>query len=297
MKKTLLAMLLVMALTLLAACGEGNKEPANSNSQTTGSQVEQITEEETDPVAEETPDAEVNEEANSDADKELFVAVVGEANNLNSFTVKMTADQTIDMDGEVMETKTVSDMDVTMKPALAFKQLTTVEAAGETQVIDSYFTEDGFFVKEPTAGVWMKLPAEMMDQVLQGVNQESLDPSAQLAQLVDYSESFAVEEKDGNYIFTLNAKGEEFNNLLAEQLGDQAAMLGDFEVNAAEYVIVVEKSSNKLISMDVFTDMKFQAEGQNLAIVSTVTTDYSNHNGIEAIELPEEALNAQEIEM
>lgn len=297
MKKTLLAMLLVMALTLLAACGEGNKEPANSNSQTTGSQGEQTTEEETDPVTEETPDVEVNEEANSDADKELFVAVVGEANNLNSFTVKMTADQTIDMDGEVMETKTVSDMDVTMKPALAFKQLTTVEAAGETQVIDSYFTEDGFFVKEPSAGVWMKLPAEMMDQVLQGVNQESLDPSAQLAQLVDYSESFAVEEKDGNYIFTLNAKGEEFNSLLAEQLGDQAAMLGGFEVNAAEYVIVVEKSSNKLISMDVFTDMKIQAEGQNLAIVSTVTTDYSNHNGIEAIELPEEALNAQEIEM
>lgn|SRR5690606_4249451 len=297
MKKTLLAMLLVMALTLLAACGEGNKEPANSNSQTTGSQGEQTTEEETDPVTEETPDAEVNEEANSDADKELFVAVVGEANNLNSFTVKMTADQTIDMDGEVMETKTVSDMDVTMKPALAFKQLTTVEAAGETQVIDSYFTEDGFFVKEPSAGVWMKLPAEMMDQVLQGVNQESLDPSAQLAQLVDYSENFAVEEKDGNYIFTLNAKGEEFNSLLAEQLGDQAAMLGGFEVNAAEYVIVVEKSSNKLISMDVFTDMKIQAEGQNLAIVSTVTTDYSNHNGIEAIELPEEALNAQEIEM
>jgi len=282
-------MLLVMGIALLAACGESSKEPAGTEPPTNASQGEQNnTGEEAAPEG---------EASNSEADKELFVAVVSEANNLDSFTVKMSADQTIDMDGEAMETNTVSDMDVTMKPELAFKQLTKVEAAGETQEIDSYFTPDGFFVKEPTSGAWMKLPAEMMEQVLQGVNQESLDPSAQLAQLVDYSENFAVEEKDGNYVFTLNAKGEEFNNLLAEQLGDQAAMLGEFEVNAAEYVIVVEKSSNKLLKMDVFTDMKFQAEGQNIAIVSTVSTEYSNHNGIEAIELPEEALNAQEIEM
>lgn len=289
-----MAMLLVMALVMLAACGESSKEPASSEPPTSGAQGEQ-----TNAGEEANTDTEADTEtgSNAEADKELFVAVVSEANNLDSFTIKMTADQTIDMAGEVMDTKTVSDMDVTMKPELAFKQLTTVEAAGETQVVDSYFTADGFFVKDPTTDTWMKLPAEMMEQVLQGVDQESLDPSAQLAQLVDYSENFAVEEKDGNYIFTLNAKGEEFNSLIAEQLGDQAAMLGEFEVNAAEYVIVVEKSSNKLLKMDVFTDMKFQAEGQNIAIVSTISTEYSNHNGVGAIELPEEALNAQEIAM
>jgi len=294
MKKTLLALLLVMGMALLAACGESNKEPVSSETPTTASQGEQNNTED----ANKEEDATTEDTAtDAEAEKELFVAVVTEANNLDSFTIKMTADQTIDMAGEVMETKTVSDMDITMKPELAFKQLTKVEAAGVIQEVDSYFTADGFFVKDPASDAWMKLPAEMMDQVLQGINQESLDPSAQLAQLVDFSESFAVEEKDGNYVFTLNAKGEEFNSLLTEQLGEQAAALGSFEVSAAEYVIVVEKSTNKLLKMDVFSDMKLQAEGQDMSIVSTITTEYSNHNGIEAIELPEAALNAEEIQM
>ncbi|MFC6333784.1 DUF6612 family protein [Paenibacillus septentrionalis] len=287
MKKYGLALVLVMSLVLLSACGEGATTPANNESPVSASQGESEQNDQGSNEAE-TP-------STGDADKELFVTVVSEANNLDSFSATMTADQKIDMDGNVMDTKTTSEMDVTMKPELAFKQLTIVEAAGQKQEIESYMLSDGFFVKEATSGQWMKLPTDMMDQILQGVDEASLDPSAQLAKLVDFSESFSVEEQDGIYVFTLNAKGEEFNNLLTEQLGDEFAQLGDFEVNAAEYVIEVEKSSNKLLKMDVFTDMNISAEGQKLSIVSTVTTEYSNHNAIDAIEVPEEALSAEEI--
>lgn len=286
-RKSLMSMLLVLSLVLLAACGES--DPKSTGTPESSSAVQQ-----------ENGNNETNTGSSAETDKDLFVAVVSEASALDSFSINMTADQKIEADGEVVESKTVSAMDITVKPEVAFKQVTTVEAAGQKQEMEAYLTADGFFVKELSSGTWVKLPANMVDQVMQGVDQESLDPSAQLSQLVDYADQFTVEEKDGVYVFTLSAQGEEFAKLIEEQLAQQQetmAQFGSVAVDSIQYHIEVEKSSNKLLKMDVVFDMTVENSdaAQSLNIVSNIETEYFNHNAIEAIVVPEEALNAEEV--
>lgn len=281
-RKSLMSMLLVLSLVLLAACGE-------SDPKSTGT-----------PVQQENGNNETNTGSSAETDKDLFVAVVSEASGLDSFSINMTADQKIEADGEVVESKTVSAMDITVKPEVAFKQVTTIEAAGQKQEMEAYLTAEGFFVKDLSSGMWVKLPADAAGQVLQGVDQESLDPSAQLSQLVDYADQFTVEEKDGVYVFTLSAKGEEFSKLIEEQLAQQQetmAQLGSVTVDSIQYNIEVEKSSNKLLKLDVVFDMTVENSeaAQSMKIVSNIETEYSNHNAIEAIVVPEEALGGEEV--
>ncbi|GIP16518.1 hypothetical protein J40TS1_21600 [Paenibacillus montaniterrae] len=281
-RKSLMSMLLVLSLVLLAACGE-------SDPKSTGT-----------PVQQENGNKETNTGSSAETDKDLFVAVVSEASGLDSFSINMTADQKIEADGEVVESKTVSAMDITVKPEVAFKQVTTIEAAGQKQEMEAYLTAEGFFVKDLSSGMWVKLPADAAGQVLQGVDQESLDPSAQLSQLVDYADQFTVEEKDGVYVFTLSAKGEEFSKLIEEQLAQQQetmAQLGSVTVDSIQYNIEVEKSSNKLLKLDVVFDMTVENSeaAQSMKIVSNIETEYSNHNAIEAIVVPEEALGGEEV--
>lgn len=281
-RKSLMSMLLVLSLVLLAACGE-------SDPKSTGT-----------PVQQENGNNETNTGSSAETDKDLFVAVVSEASSLDSFSINMTADQKIEADGEVVESKTVSAMDITVKPEVAFKQVTTIEAAGQKQEMEAYLTAEGFFVKELSSGLWVKLPADAAGQILQGVDQESLDPSAQLSQLVDYADQFTVEEKDGVYVFTLSAQGEEFAKLIEEQLAQQQetmAQLGSVAVDSIQYNIEVEKSSNKLLKLDIVFDMTVENSdaAQSMNIVSNIKTEYSNHNAIEAIVVPEEALSGEEV--
>lgn len=311
MRNTLLAMLLVLSVIWLAACGEGEKStntPEASSAVEQGDQQDQASDKDKDQADDN--DGKTGAGTTSQADKDLFVAVVGESSNLNSFTVEMTADQKIAMDGTSRDTVTSSTMDVTVKPDIAFKQLTKVEAEGITQEIESYYTSEGFFLKDPASGSWMKLPQEMMDMALQGASQDALDPSAQLKELIDYTDQFAVVEKDGVYTFTLTAAGEAFEELIQKNLDQQELALPlpsdsmnikhiQYEIKHIQYEIEVEKESNKLLSMSILTDMSFngEEETQNIDIVSDIKMIYYNHNAVDAIVVPEEALQAEEISL
>jgi len=281
-RKMLLLLVLVVAIVSLAACGEGDKTTSTGTPETTSTSS-----------------------GNSPApgnEKELFVAVLGEASNLDSFSITMTAESQMESDGATMDNTTESAMDIVLKPEIAFKQLTTVEAEGQKQEIESYFTADGFFMKEPTTDSWVKLPNELKELAFQSVDQQALDPSAQLAELLDYADQFHVIEQDGIYTFTLKAQGEAFSDLIQEKLDEQESAWGqtiDMEIKALEYTVQVDKKSNNLLVMDIYMDMSMPESESTpaMSIKSKINMNYSNHNGIKEIVVPEAAANAEELDL
>lgn len=281
-RKMLLLLVLVVAIVSLAACGEGEQGTSTGTPETTSASSGNST-------------APGNE-------KELFVAVLGEASNLDSFSITMTAESQMESDGVNMDNITESAMDIVLKPEIAFKQLTSVEAEGQKQNIESYFTADGFFMKDPTSDSWVKLPNEFKELAFQSVDQQALDPSAQLAELLDYADQFHVIEKDGIYTFTLKAQGEAFSELIQEKLDEQESAWGqtiDMEIKALEYTVQVEKKSNKLLAMDIYMDMSMPESESTpaMSVKSKINMNYSNHNGIKEIVVPEAAANAEELDL
>ena len=281
-RKMLLLLVLVVAIVSLTACGEGEQGTSTGTPETTSASSGNST-------------APGNE-------KELFVAVLGEASNLDSFSITMTAESQMESDGVNMNNITESAMDIVLKPEIAFKQLTSVEAEGQKQNIESYFTADGFFMKDPTSDSWVKLPNEFKELAFQSVDQQALDPSAQLAELLDYADQFHVIEKDGIYTFTLKAQGEAFSELIQEKLDEQESAWGqtiDMEIKALEYTVQVEKKSNKLLVMDIYMDMSMPESESTpaMSVKSKINMNYSNHNGIKEIVVPEAAANAEELDL
>ena len=278
----LLLLVLVVAIVSLTACGEGEQGTSTGTPETTSASSGNST-------------APGNE-------KELFVAVLGEASNLDSFSITMTAESQMESDGVNMDNITESAMDIVLKPEIAFKQLTSVEAEGQKQNIESYFTADGFFMKDPTSDSWVKLPNEFKELAFQSVDQQALDPSAQLAELLDYADQFHVIEKDGIYTFTLKAQGEAFSELIQEKLDEQESAWGqtiDMEIKALEYTVQVEKKSNNLLAMDIYMDMSMPESESTpaMSVKSKINMNYSNHNGIKEIVVPEAAANAEELDL
>lgn len=285
-----IAMLLISSV-VLAACGGGTKEATPSPSPTTetGSQPE------SEPAETEAP-VEESEDAVSEDQKELFKKVLGNASNLDSFSATLVADQKMNMAGTPMDTKTSMTMDVVMKPEFSFSQTMEVDAAGQKQNIESYFTPEGFFMKEPTSNQWMKFPQGMADELLQGMTNESLDPSAQLEQLTEYADKLEIEEKDDMFIIRLKASGDGFNDLINGNMESMGMSGVDVEINDMEYYIEVDKATYFPLVMKVYSDMVMGTGEGQISIVQDMTTTYTNHNNISKIDVPEEALNAPSLD-
>ncbi|MFP3423148.1 DUF6612 family protein, partial [Bacillus sp. SIMBA_161] len=70
---------------------------------------------------------------------------------------------------------------------------------------------------------------EMQENMQSIAGQQSADPARQLNELGNFEEDFTLEETDEAYILTLDASGEEFQELTDEQL---EKTLGQMEIEA-----------------------------------------------------------------
>ena len=171
--------------------------------------------------------------------QEVFQKAQEASEKQNSMHAKMDIEQNMDspVEGLNMDSKIKMDMDVVMDP-LAMHQVIKMDM-GEAGIMETeiYLTEDGFLMKDPESEEWMKLPEELYEELM-GSMADSADPSLDLNSLEKYVEDFTFEQDDDQYILKLKASGDEFRNLVKEQL-DSSGML---EGMAEEDAKVLEQS-------------------------------------------------------
>src|SRR5699024_104298 len=88
-----------------------------------------------------------------------------------------------------------------------------------TQEMESYFTEDGFFLYEPTEDQWMKLPSEFSEEIMQ-LSGSQMNVDDQLEQFQDFVDDFIFEQDATHYILHLDAEGDKFNELFTQTMDD-----------------------------------------------------------------------------
>lgn len=69
----------------------------------------------------------------------------------------------------------------------------------------------------------MKLPSEEFDAILDQTA-SSANAKEQLEQLKQYINDFTFEQTDNSYVFTLNAKGDQFKELIQFDVNSQWAL-------------------------------------------------------------------------
>ncbi|KAB2329039.1 hypothetical protein F7732_22220 [Bacillus mesophilum] len=252
-----------------------------------------------DPVGSE--DEEQNPEEVSELTlEEVFEKSAAASEELKSFSVDMNLVQDISLGEESMETNSDISMDVTAEP-LAFYQKMTMSLAGESMETESYFTEDGIFIYDTASAQWMKFPQEMSDQLLQLSDQQT-NPGAELNNLQEFADDFTFEQDDQNYILTLDASGDKFNDFIKETAMENlppelAAGAGEdaFEglnINSVQYEILVDKETFYPNVLNMTMDMEMGVEGDTVNVIQTVNGEYTDFNNIESITVPQEVLDS-----
>ena len=150
----------------------------------------------------------------------------------------------------------------------------------------------------------MKLPGQDMEELKTLMDQQSGDVSQQLEDLEAFKDDFSFEQSGDEYILKLNAAGEEYQELINDQMGQ---MLGEMEMEAQDalegmtinkvyYEIFIDKETFLPNTMNIDMDFDMEVEGETMNIKTDLQSEYSKYNEIEAITVPAEVIEqAQEI--
>lgn len=221
------------------------------------------------------------------------------SNNLKSFSVKMNLDQDITGDQEEMNMQTQShiEMNVVTDP-MAFYQKMTMSLGEESFESESYFSEEGMFLFDPGSQQWMKFPQEMTDTFLQMAGKQT-NPGDELKKLEKFVDDFTFEQDSKNYILKLKASGEKFSDFIketaAEALPPEMAaeeIMNNMKINAVEYKFVIDKESFYPVALDMTMDMEMTIEEQTISLNQKMNGEYSSHNNIEAITIPQDVIDS-----
>ncbi len=243
---------------------------------------------------------------------EVYTQAVEASQQVESLRAKSHTEQQMKMqpDGMEIDMTVDSKMEMTYEP-LAFHQKGKTSIVSEDidntnpMLTEMYMTEEGLYMHETSVDMWLKMPEEMQENMQSMAGQQSADPARQLDELGDFEEDFVLEETDEAYILTLDASGEEFQELTDEQLEKTLGQMEieaplapeDLEVHAVNYVITLNKETYLADRMEVDMELDVDVRGEMMAIESQMQVDYSDYNAIDPIEIPPEVLEqAQEIE-
>jgi len=297
MRRLSIIIFAVVFIFILAACNQTAK-PTDSND------AKEVDGDNTEEVSEENAD----EEENNDSDltlQEVFEKTMETNDGLDSFSITMDLQQTMNINEEEMDVGSVIEMDIITDP-ISMKQnmVMDMDELGK-QEMEMYFAEEGFYVFDPMEDQWMKFPNEFSDELLQLSNNQA-DVGNQLNQFEDFLEDFTFEQDENNYILTLQADGEKFNELLTEtiknsmpqELGLDVSIFDNISFDNVNYDIVINKETFYFSELNVKMDYEMEIEGEKIKVNQDVKSKYENHNNVDAITIPKEAIdNAVEVEL
>ncbi|MFS1517530.1 DUF6612 family protein [Bacillus sp. SCS-151] len=240
--------------------------------------------------------------SSSDADvNDLFNKSMEAAKDLNSFSVDMVMDQTIEVGTESMPQNMEIYLDMVQEPLTMYQQMSI--SMGDMMNIDteSYFTDEGFFMYDSMSNMWQKLPSEQFENIMQMAdNQQS--PINSLKQMEKFVDDFELIEEDSQYIFKLSSTDEKMKDLITSMIPqDQLAGAGmaddidqlmeNMTISTLEYEITIDKETYYPKNISMIMDSTMTMEGETVGFYQEMTGEYSNFNEVNEISVPDEVIN------
>lgn len=208
------------------------------------------------------------------------------------------------IDEESMEMNIDSQMDIDMianplamhlSGTMSMPDLYGNGTENSSMSIEMYMKQDqGFFMKEPTSESWLKIPSEQFDAILDQTA-SSTNAKEQLEQLKQYIDDFTFEQTDDTYLLTLNAKGDQFKELIQSEmnksLGTNDNPLTDLTIDQANYTILIDKETFDTNKIDINFDLKMNMEGQASTIKTKSVVTYTEINHLDTIDIPQSIID------
>ncbi|MFC6653238.1 DUF6612 family protein [Paenibacillus rhizoplanae] len=299
MKKWTTIFMGVMLTAALAGCGN-NEELKPSEGAATAAPAGNAAPEATASVApaEQTSDGVPSVE-------ELIQKTAEAGAELKGFAMDSQVKQKLVMKQGDQNTEQATDMTIKSqftKDPLQMHQEIEMKLAGQgDQKMEQYVTADGFY--SMTNGQWMKMPSSMSEQVVTAMKQ-SASPEKQLEQFKAISEKTKVTEDGDNYMLEAEVSGDDVKELAKTYMNQggssdpqMAAMMEQMNIKSMNIAYAVDKKTYFPTRTDVTMVMDMTSGDQTVSIDMKMNATISDHNKVDEIKIPQEALDAKEVEM
>lgn len=245
--------------------------------------------------------------------QDVFTQSLAQSEKLDSLSASIDMTQVVEIPGQEisMETTSKMDMDMIVEPlSLHQKGTTSMNMLGEETLgapsemqIESYLTDQGFFMYDSMSTQWLKLPEDMYEQIM-SMSQNQADPSQQLKDLESFMDDFTFEQDEHTYGLKLTASGDEFNTLMQKQLAEtmpdmmveEQELLQNMDVEKVNFEILIDKETFNILTVNMVIDMTMEVEGESMRITQDIKSNYSKFNEVLSIQIPQDVINqAQEM--
>ena len=235
--------------------------------------------------------------------QEVYSKAMEVSEEQKSMHAVMDIDQTISMPSQEveMDSKIKMDMDIIVDP-LAMHQNMTMDM-GELGSMDMelYMNESGFYMNDPESGQWIKMPADMYDEMMARMGGET-DPTLDMKLFEEFKDEFKFEQTDDEYILTLSASGDKFSGLMKELMGsslpadmemteEETEILNNMDVKSLEVVMYIDKETFYTNAFDLDMDMTMKIEEEEMRIVQKMKSVITKINEIDEIVVPQEVID------
>ncbi|PIC65051.1 hypothetical protein CSV79_03730 [Sporosarcina sp. P13] len=211
---------------------------------------------------------------------------------------EMVMKQTMEMDGETHEIHSTIDMDMILEP-LAMRQTMIMKMDGEDMAIEQFMTVDGFFMKDPQSGQWMKFPGDMYEQIT-GQIADSQSTAVDFTMYEQFADDFKFEQTNDEYILSLKGSGEKFTTLLKDIMEqnmpagmDESELdtVSQIDVESLAIEFTIDKKTFFTKNFDIDMVMTIDEEGQKVKIDQNIIGTMSKINEIDEINVPKEVID------
>jgi hypothetical protein len=245
--------------------------------------------------------------------KQVFDKSLEQSESIQSLNADVEMSQLIEVPSQNVEMNTVTNMNMDMfvEPLSIYQKGTTStlipgeDSSVQPQEveIESYMTDEGFFMHHSISAQWVKLPSDMYEQMM-SMSQKQANPSQQLKDLEMFKDDFSFEQTEDMYVLKLSASGDKFNELIKKQVTetipamklDQENMLKDMNIEKVDYEIFIDKKTFNTSAFNMDLKMSVSVEGEEMKMSQDLKSTFTNYNEIEPIAVPQEVLdNAQEM--
>ncbi|WP_078555803.1 DUF6612 family protein [Bacillus alkalicellulosilyticus] len=288
MKKLKIVLTSALILFLLAACSEpADQEPVASNVENEEIELEEET---TEAVAD------VGDEKNIE---DILQQSIDTMNSVENFSMQMDMVQDMNMPGEgSYEVKMTIQSDIILEPMTMYQNMTMVmdEAGIGEMTTESYFTEDGMYIKDEYTENWTKIPMEYSADML-GAMDMQVDSTEQLELLKQFGTNLSLSEDNGSYIISVNGEGADIKELASQAMamfdtgaGQLDELFDTMEISTFEYEIHIDKETSFQTKVVSYIEMSMTVEGETLTIKQSMEGSITNINGVGDISVPAEVL-------
>lgn len=282
----------------LVACGneDASTEESTTNNETEAAASEDGTEEATTDESEE----EGTTEGTTEDAKSILEQSINAMTDVESFSMDMTMDQTMEMEGEEpLEMSTKLKMDAIQDPLSFYQVIESPDTlSGELTEVEQYFVDGEIYTYDPSQDMWIKMSGDLIG--MNDIEDLEMSPDEQLETLMNFADDITVEDEGDRYALTIDGSGDELKEIAKELANAEAdaTMQADMDqifegmnITKLDYVLYINKETYYQEEMSMNLDMEMEAEGDTVTISQVSSGTFGKFNEIDEITVPSEAID------